>query len=448
MRAREFTSIKDINNVYSYVDAVLFLEAELNESTLHEQLNSSDVDYINELSMFSTVPIQNKSYFPLMVMLTPYGPRIMGEAVLQKFKRKFNDNGVTVYEFQHNDNTVRYPDRRLSALSHVQTFIFEQAEVYNKFRTALGMKFNVKTPDVIFQKLNEQSTVSKAKGVLDYVKSIHDDFHLDDEILKHSQWQLTAVPLSSLHIPDPESGIDPVDPYDRVQYIDMYHVDDITAADIKRKPIVVDDNGHILDGNHRAVAARSMGMSTIPAWVPVKQIAAEQRTPTKFLRPGDLRGSYSNQDLVRLGFKRAQNGSWYISQARWDQLVQSGQLREDLDENFADLDSKNDSLDLSIEMHREAFEELLMQEDSIANKPNNEVAMEMIAMYKDWLKRRNDLDENFADGKKPGRKGLAKRMGVDCKQSVSKLRKIAKSSSGERQRMAHWCANMKAGKKK
>lgn len=59
-----------------------------------------------------------------------------------------------------------------------------------------------------------------------------------------------------------------------------------------------------------------------------------------------------------------------------------------------------------------------------------------------------DLDENFADGKKPGRKGLAKRVGVNCKQSVSKLRSIAKNSSGERQRMAHWCANMKSGKKK
>jgi GNAT superfamily N-acetyltransferase len=55
--------------------------------------------------------------------------------------------------------------------------------------------------------------------------------------------------------------------------------------------------------------------------------------------------------------------------------------------------------------------------------------------------------ENFADGKKPGRKGLAKRVGVNCKQSVSKLRSIAKNSSGERQRMAHWCANMKSGKK-
>ena len=58
------------------------------------------------------------------------------------------------------------------------------------------------------------------------------------------------------------------------------------------------------------------------------------------------------------------------------------------------------------------------------------------------------ITENFKDGKKPGRKGLAKRMGVDCSQSVSKLRKLAKSSSGEKQRMAHWCANMKSGKKK
>ena len=56
--------------------------------------------------------------------------------------------------------------------------------------------------------------------------------------------------------------------------------------------------------------------------------------------------------------------------------------------------------------------------------------------------------ENFADGKKPGRKGLAKRSGVDCKQPVSKLRSIAKKSSGEKSRMAHWCANMKSGRKK
>lgn len=58
------------------------------------------------------------------------------------------------------------------------------------------------------------------------------------------------------------------------------------------------------------------------------------------------------------------------------------------------------------------------------------------------------LNENFNDGKKPGRKGLAKRMNVPTKASVSKLRKIAKNSSGEKQRMAHWLANMKAGRNK
>jgi hypothetical protein len=57
-----------------------------------------------------------------------------------------------------------------------------------------------------------------------------------------------------------------------------------------------------------------------------------------------------------------------------------------------------------------------------------------------------DLEENFHDGKKPGRKGLAKRTGVDCGKSVTDLRKIAKNSSGEKQRIAHWCANMKSGR--
>jgi 8-oxo-dGTP pyrophosphatase MutT (NUDIX family)/GNAT superfamily N-acetyltransferase len=56
--------------------------------------------------------------------------------------------------------------------------------------------------------------------------------------------------------------------------------------------------------------------------------------------------------------------------------------------------------------------------------------------------------ENFADGKNPGRKGLAKRSGVNTKASVSSLRKTAKNSSGEKQRMSHWLANMKAGRAK
>jgi hypothetical protein len=55
--------------------------------------------------------------------------------------------------------------------------------------------------------------------------------------------------------------------------------------------------------------------------------------------------------------------------------------------------------------------------------------------------------ENFADGKKPGRKGLSKRFGISQKMSIAQLEKIAKTATGERRRMAQWNLNMKRGRK-
>lgn len=54
--------------------------------------------------------------------------------------------------------------------------------------------------------------------------------------------------------------------------------------------------------------------------------------------------------------------------------------------------------------------------------------------------------ENFADGKNPGRKGLSRRVGIPKKPSLTQLSKIAKSSTGERRRMAQWQLNMRRGK--
>jgi hypothetical protein len=58
------------------------------------------------------------------------------------------------------------------------------------------------------------------------------------------------------------------------------------------------------------------------------------------------------------------------------------------------------------------------------------------------------LDENFADGKKSGRKGLSRRVGIPKKASLDQLSKIAKSSTGERRRMAQWQLNMRRGRNK
>jgi len=57
------------------------------------------------------------------------------------------------------------------------------------------------------------------------------------------------------------------------------------------------------------------------------------------------------------------------------------------------------------------------------------------------------FDENFADGKKPGRKGISKRVGIPKGATLTQLAKLAKAK-GEKGRMARWQLNMRRGKKK
>lgn len=57
------------------------------------------------------------------------------------------------------------------------------------------------------------------------------------------------------------------------------------------------------------------------------------------------------------------------------------------------------------------------------------------------------MEENFADGRNPQDKGDSKRYGVPTKASVSTLRKVAKQG-GRKGQLAHWMANMKAGRAK
>lgn len=59
----------------------------------------------------------------------------------------------------------------------------------------------------------------------------------------------------------------------------------------------------------------------------------------------------------------------------------------------------------------------------------------------------DEVEENFADGKNPGRKGISKRVGIPKGATLTQLAKLAKSK-GEKGRMARWQLNMRRGKKK
>jgi hypothetical protein len=119
----------------------------------------------------------------------------------------------------------------------------------------------------------DKNNTFSSEQVLNYVKSIHPEgeFNIDYVITDHPKWTLTQVPISKLHIIDPESEQEIVDPYNRVHDTNLQHVDRLVqqiANIIQKKPIVVDREGHVLDGNHRALAALKAGLKTIPAYIP------------------------------------------------------------------------------------------------------------------------------------------------------------------------------------
>ena len=78
-------------------------------------------------------------------------------------------------------------------------------------------------------------------------------------------------------------------------------------------------------------------------------------------------------------------------------------------------------------------------------KPN--VVLNPIALDRLTIEGQQDVKENFADGRNPQDKGDSKRHGINTKASVSSLRKVAKQG-GRKGQLAHWMANMKAGKAK
>ncbi len=138
-----------------------------------------------------------------------------------------------------------------------------QPGVKYKLNTVVGDRpYDGVTPVVVVNEtiLSEAS----ARKVLQYIKRTHGQgFDIDRSVLTHKNWELKSVPVSTLKLDTEEP-----DPYGRVNWIDPGRLADTDIDYIRQYPIVVDSNGWIIDGNHRATKARDLGLRTIQAWVP------------------------------------------------------------------------------------------------------------------------------------------------------------------------------------
>ncbi len=216
------------------------------------------------------------------------------------------------------------------------------------------------------------------------------------------------------------------------------------------------DGYQVLDGHHRFHAYKKAGMKTIPGKVvpdedietiDKKDSIKEEKNSISF---NVTRGKQSFSLSMLIGIQD-------VGVFEYD--VNSGRTLVELDNNFKGqglgkllilkgiYTASQLGMDyIEDESRTSSFDNVIDSLESNGLIVQDDGYFYVTQDGEQYLK--DHLTENFADGKNPGRKGLAKRSGVNTKASVSSLRKTAKNSTGEKQRMAHWLANMKSGKKK
>ena len=279
-----------------------------------------------------------------------------------------------------------------------------------------------------------------AQKVLQYVKQAHapDEFNIEYSITDHPEWQLTNIPVSQLKLdPDGEQQ----DPYRRVNWVDYDTVAELVPrieSILKSMPIVVDANGWIIDGNHRAAAAAEAGMTSVPAYVPAQDKLSENLANNQ---------SWKSQvvDAIRTALPMAQEIWFHGSRA-------IGRHRPNSDTDILvvvpDDVVGDDYLRVvrTLQKVSTQFDNYDIQPTKAGNNIHRIAQEEGQLLWSD----QQGVTENFADGKVKGksRPGRVKRAGASCNGSVTDLRARAKKASGERARMYHWCANMKSGRNK
>jgi len=147
--------------------------------------------------------------------------------------------------------------------------------------------------------IRENKTASN-RAILKYVQSIHqqddDTSRIRQMINRYPRWELREIPLSQLEIPDPyypdDDAPERVDPYGRTLWVDYDYAGEVSAHNVDRLPIVVDPQGNIIDGNHRAwAAAELLNRDSIQAWVAVPTVTekinpeiGQDRSRTRLLK--------------------------------------------------------------------------------------------------------------------------------------------------------------------
>ena len=259
------------------------------------------------------------------------------------------------------------------------------------------------------------------------------------------------------------------------------------------RPFIIDKKGYLVNGHHRFDAANILGIDRVKAIIVDADIEELMKHFSHKVSDQAVMDSLQNKLTTMLTSEDASNckhGKYFCSTDKvWKcrKKPKKTRMSEALAEaeviNFPGTYVKRDYVNINgVKMLKDVWEYMSQEreeEHSIDSKGNKfkkgisnftgdehpvilkrAYQMELRNFIDEFENQDMDpqpfideleqIDENFADGKKKGksRPGRVKRAGASCKGSVTSLRKKAKNSSGEKSKMYHWCANMKSGRKK
>lgn len=258
---------------------------------------------------------------------------------------------------------------------------------------------------------------------------------------------------------------------ERVPGLTQKVIDKMYKGKMQDKPLIVDKHGYLVNGHHRLDALKHMGAE----------------------KTNVIMVDATLQDLIN-DFSHTTSSEFaesYVEpqfDVEWDEAERYPEFRKIGKDAWIELASKGKAVTITDASDinntdasdPESFKNLdsAKQKRALAQVEKGNVELPIVAVYSDGYKELIGgntrltammakhgkaivwqfavpdevavLDENFKDGKVKGksRPGRVKKAGASCKGSVSSLRAKAKKYSGERGKMYHWCANMKAAKAK
>ena len=141
----ESFSWNSLDSGLSLDNKMTIFEEYYTKGNLFESIDENEKSYFMSLFNMSSTPEKNNRY--IVAPLSLVGNKIMTLAKPRYLEYLGKSKGQLV--FKSDKGQIRYPSETMRDLSVSNTFTFSSVDLYNKFRTALILKFNADLPRIM-----------------------------------------------------------------------------------------------------------------------------------------------------------------------------------------------------------------------------------------------------------------------------------------------------------